>query len=107
MHLSGAAAVPCSKQHTAAAALVLHVLERVHDVRDAAQAEQAAETESPRAIQPLAPDPRNLCCDGEDATHCVVLPISYDTLVMARWPQAGQSAGAGERLSEAMGVAFW
>lgn len=49
MHLGGAAAMPGCKQHTTAAALVLDVLERVHDVGNASQADEAAETESPGA----------------------------------------------------------
>lgn len=40
-------------------------------------------------------------------THCVVFPVSNCVVVMARWPQAGQSAGAGERLRFIRGVAFW
>lgn len=45
--LGGAATMPGSKEHTAATALVLDVLEGVHNVGNAAQAEEAAETESP------------------------------------------------------------
>lgn len=47
MHLGRPATMPCREQHTAATALVLHVLEGVHDIRNASQAEKAAETESP------------------------------------------------------------
>lgn len=50
VHLGGAAAMPRSKQHTAAPTLVLHILERVHKVRDTSQAHQAAQTGSPSAI---------------------------------------------------------
>lgn len=103
MHLGGTATMPGSEQDTAASALMLDVLERVHDVGDASQAGEAAETESPGAVELSV---FVLLIQAQDkVTHCVVLPISYETLVMARWPQAGQSAGAGDRLSEAMGVA--
>jgi len=47
VHLGGAAAMPRRQQDTAAAALVLHVLERVHDVGNAAQAAETAETGAP------------------------------------------------------------
>lgn len=47
MHLGGAATMPSSEQHTATAALVLDVLERSHEVGDAAQAGKTAESESP------------------------------------------------------------
>lgn len=47
VHLSRAGTVPGREEHTAAAALVLDVLERVHHVGDAAQADEAAETKSP------------------------------------------------------------
>jgi hypothetical protein len=47
MDLRGTALMPCSEQDTALSALVLDVLERVHGVGDAAQAGEAAETESP------------------------------------------------------------
>ena len=49
VHLGGAAAMPCGKEHTAATALVLYILERVHHVGNAAQADEAAETKSPSA----------------------------------------------------------
>lgn len=54
VHLGGAAAMPGSEQDTALSALMLNVLERVHDVRNAAETEQAAETESPSTIHLLA-----------------------------------------------------
>jgi hypothetical protein len=47
VHLSGAATMPGGEQNTAATALMLDVLERVHDVGNAAQAGKAAETKSP------------------------------------------------------------
>ena len=47
VHLGGAAAMPRRKQDAAASALVLHVLERVHDVGNAAQAAETAETGAP------------------------------------------------------------
>ena len=50
VHLGGARAMPGSEEHAAAAALVLDVLERVHDIGNAAQADEAAETESPSAV---------------------------------------------------------
>ena len=53
MHLGGAATMPSSEQHTATAALVLDVLERSHEVGDAAQAGKTAESESPCAGRPL------------------------------------------------------
>jgi hypothetical protein len=47
--------MPRSQQHAAAPTLVLHVLERVHKVRDARQAEsEAAENEGPDAGDVLA-----------------------------------------------------
>ena len=49
MHLGRTAAMPSRQQHAAAAALVRDVLEAVHDVGDAAQTAQAAETEGPGA----------------------------------------------------------
>jgi hypothetical protein len=45
--LGGSATVPGSEQHTTAAASVLDVLERVHEIRNASQAGEAAEAESP------------------------------------------------------------
>jgi hypothetical protein len=55
MHLRGSATVPGSQQHAAAPTLMLHVLERVHQVRDARQTErEAAENESPDAGLKLA-----------------------------------------------------
>ena len=45
--LGGTAAVPGSEQHAAAATLVLNILERVHEVRDTAEADETAETKSP------------------------------------------------------------
>jgi hypothetical protein len=51
MHLRRTAAMPSRQQHAAAAALVRDVLEAVHDVRDAAQTAQAAETEGPGAVE--------------------------------------------------------
>ena len=50
MDLGGSAAVPGGEQHTAATALVLDVLEGVHKIGDASQAEEAAEPKSPGAI---------------------------------------------------------
>jgi hypothetical protein len=50
VHLGGAGAMPSSEQHTATTALMLNILERVHHIRNAAQAGQAAETKSPSAI---------------------------------------------------------
>lgn len=47
VHLGGSAAVPCGEQNAALAALVLNVLGRVHDVGDAAQADETAEAKSP------------------------------------------------------------
>lgn len=47
MHLSAATAMPCREQDTATATLVLDVLCRAHDVGNAAQAAQAAETKGP------------------------------------------------------------
>jgi hypothetical protein len=47
VHLGGAATMPGSEKDTAATALVLDILEGVHNVGNAAQAKQAAETESP------------------------------------------------------------
>lgn len=47
MHLGGSAAVPGGEQDAALSTLVLNVLGRVHDVGDAAQADETAETESP------------------------------------------------------------
>lgn len=47
MHLSRAAAMPRREQYAAAAALVRDVLEAVHDVRNTAEAAQAAQAEGP------------------------------------------------------------
>lgn len=47
MHLGGSAAVPGCEQDAALSTLVLDVLGRVHDVGNAAQADETAETESP------------------------------------------------------------
>lgn len=41
------------------------------------------------------------------AHACVVLPATNDTLVRARCPHAGQSAGAGLRWRLLSGTAFW
>jgi len=41
------------------------------------------------------------------STYCVVLPVSNATLVIALWPHAGQSAGAGPRPKLAIGVTLW
>jgi hypothetical protein len=50
VHLGRAGAMPGREEHAAAAALVLDVLERVHRVGNAAQADEAAETKSPGAV---------------------------------------------------------
>ena len=110
VNFSGAASVPGGEEHAAATALVLDVLERVHEVGNAAQAEAEAETGGPCAVGVWSAStrPRDLHrIEIGWVTHWVVFPVSYATVVKARWPQAGQSAGAGERFSEGMGVAFW
>ena len=43
MNIHGATFVPCRKQDTAVATVVLHILERVQHVGDEAQAEREAE----------------------------------------------------------------
>ena len=50
VHFGGSATVPGSEQHAAATALVLDVLERRHQVGNASQAGETAESESPCAI---------------------------------------------------------
>lgn len=47
MHLGGAATMPGSEEDAATTALVLNVLERVHDIGNASQAAETAETKSP------------------------------------------------------------
>lgn len=47
MHLGSAAAMPRSEQYTTAPTLVLNVLGRVHNVGNASEAHEAAETEGP------------------------------------------------------------
>lgn len=47
VHLCCSAPVPGRQQHTAATALVRDVLEAVHDVGNASQTAEAAETEGP------------------------------------------------------------
>ena len=105
MLLCSTAAVPRSEQNTASSALVLDILHRAHHIRNAAQAGETAETESPCAKNMLV-----LICSytkrGQVRAYCVVLPVSYATLVKALWPQAGQSTGAGDLFRFARGVAF-
>jgi hypothetical protein len=43
VNIHGATLVPCREQDTAVAAVVLHILERVHHIGDEAKAEGAAE----------------------------------------------------------------
>jgi len=50
--------MPGREEHTAAAAFVLNILQRVDQVGNAAQAGEAAETESPGAV----------CCQSSIAT---------------------------------------
>lgn len=47
MNLGASATVPSRKKHATATALVLDILERVHHIRNASQAAEAAKTESP------------------------------------------------------------
>jgi len=47
VHLRGSAPVPGSKQDTTPSAFMLDILKRVHEIRDASQAEEAAETKGP------------------------------------------------------------
>jgi len=47
MDLSGTAAMPGGEQHAAATALVRDVLERVHNIGNAAQADETAEAQGP------------------------------------------------------------
>lgn len=47
MHLGGSAAMPGGEQNATATALVLDVFERVHKVGNAAETDEAAETEGP------------------------------------------------------------
>jgi hypothetical protein len=54
MHLRRSAAVPRRQQNTTAPTLVLHVLERVHKIGNAAQAEETAETGGPCTVLQLA-----------------------------------------------------
>jgi len=53
MDLSGSAPVPGSEQDTTPSALVLDILERVHQVGNAAQAEEAAKTKGPSTTNML------------------------------------------------------
>lgn len=50
VHLGGATAMPRSKQHTTPSTLVLHILERVHNIRDTSQAAKTAKTRAPGTI---------------------------------------------------------
>lgn len=47
VHLGSSATMPGCQQHTASSALVLDILERVHNVWDTSQAAETAETQSP------------------------------------------------------------
>ena len=58
VHLGRAGAMPGREEHTAAAAFVLNILQRVDQVGNAAQAGEVAETESPGAV----------CCQSSIAT---------------------------------------
>jgi hypothetical protein len=59
VHFGRSATVPGSEQHTTATALVLNVLERGHQVGNASQAGETAETESPCAVIPSVLYSRN------------------------------------------------
>lgn len=50
VYFGGTAAVPGGKEHTTAPTLVLNVLERIHDIRNASETEAAAEKASPCAM---------------------------------------------------------
>jgi hypothetical protein len=54
MHLRRSAAMPCRQQNATPSTFVLHVLERVHKIGNAAQAEETAETGGPRTVLRLA-----------------------------------------------------
>lgn len=81
MYLSGTAPVPCSEQNTTLSALMLHIFERVHEIRDAAETETEAETEGPGTNTSLVyiisySSPLR-------STYCVEFPVSYITFVIA------------------------
>lgn len=118
-HHDPAAVVPAGQLGTALAAVVVHVLEGAHQVRDTSETAAEAENGRPATLEFVSflrdwiwgmvgviagIAPANTAPPG-DCTHWVVPPDTASVLVISRRPQHGQSTGAGADCSACKGVA--
>lgn len=98
--------MPLHKLGAALPTRMLDILERGHQVRDAAETTAETEHSSPPTIKKrishrMLSNRKRLW----NSTHCVVPPLTGSILVISRSPQTGQSTGVGADWTPCRGTA--
>lgn len=102
--------MPFRKLGTALPAGMLNILQRGHQVRDAAETATEAKNSSPATIQSKNVSPsiirnHSILKTTQKKTYCVVPPLTGVMLVNSRPPQTGQSTGVGADCTPCKGTA--